>query len=369
MGNETQNRINALMGLYFSKVRVDDGLKKDFHDWFEDDGHIECKYRALELIFDDFLGFDENPSEDVVDSFCEICERLGFPDTGIETERTAAESVSGSKPRWPGSKPRRPVMLRVAAIAVPLLAVSVYGLVFFKVSGSAADSPRSGDGAVAVLTVAGSERTLILTGETERNVSLPDRSNVWINRNSSIEFDVDFTERRIALSGEAYFDVAHAEGDFIVQAGGLSAIVNGTRFNIESHPGSASTVISLYEGSLAVESPGARHYLDAGSGLRYDSDAGRLTPGSVDGSLPEWLHRAVGYVEMRIAEIFESLEMTYGTPIVIDGGSGGFADERVTLWFERAITLDGALAMIEQLSGGFTYRHDEETGEMLVMPR
>ena len=79
--------------------------------------------------------------------------------------------------------------------------------------------------------------TLVTPRGSEYSLTLADGTQVWLNAASRLRF---FTsdrgrERRVWLEGEAYFEVAHdARRPFIVESGGQSIRVLGTRFNINS---------------------------------------------------------------------------------------------------------------------------------------
>lgn len=82
------------------------------------------------------------------------------------------------------------------------------------------------------------------SGEVKQ-VTLPDGSLVWLNGGSTISFEQG-KERRVSLSGEAFFHVARQNGQaFIVESGDVTTKVLGTEFNVnKSLKGVAVDVIS-----------------------------------------------------------------------------------------------------------------------------
>ncbi|MCX2479710.1 DUF4974 domain-containing protein [Pedobacter sp. MC2016-15] len=87
-------------------------------------------------------------------------------------------------------------------------------------------------------------------------VCLPDGTKVWLNAASTLKYPATFSslsERRVVLSGEAYFEVVHnAKQPFIVQTARQQVKDIGTRFNINSYPDEPGIKTTLLEGSAAV---------------------------------------------------------------------------------------------------------------------
>ncbi|MBR8535808.1 FecR domain-containing protein [Carboxylicivirga sediminis] len=98
--------------------------------------------------------------------------------------------------------------------------------------------------------------TLKIPRGGEYQLVLPDGTQVWLNSDSELKFNVPFTgkERRVQLRGEAYFDVAHnANKPFIVESSGQSVEVLGTEFNISAYPEDLNIITTLVEGKVLVE--------------------------------------------------------------------------------------------------------------------
>jgi len=84
---------------------------------------------------------------------------------------------------------------------------------------------------------------------------LSDGTNVWLNAASSIKYPTVFTgnERRVVITGEAYFEVAHnAAKPFRVMAQGQTVEVLGTHFNIDAYTNEPVIKTTLLEGSVKV---------------------------------------------------------------------------------------------------------------------
>lgn len=88
-------------------------------------------------------------------------------------------------------------------------------------------------------------------------VTLPDGTVVWLNAASSLKYPVSFKggERRVELSGEAYFEVAHNKKlPFRVVSNKQRVEVLGTHFNIQAYKDENSWKTTLLEGSVSISS-------------------------------------------------------------------------------------------------------------------
>lgn len=86
-------------------------------------------------------------------------------------------------------------------------------------------------------------------------IILPDGTKVWLNSASSLKYPTAFAgnERRVELTGEAYFEVSKDPGKpFYVKTTTQTVTVLGTHFNINSYADEATTKTTLLEGSVKV---------------------------------------------------------------------------------------------------------------------
>lgn len=105
-------------------------------------------------------------------------------------------------------------------------------------------------------------------------VLLPDGTKVWLNAASSLKYPEVFTgkERRVVLTGEAYFEVAKDKTrPFFVRTvsspkdnRGQDVEVLGTHFNINSYMDDQSVKTTLLEGSVKVSNDNSSKILKPG---------------------------------------------------------------------------------------------------------
>lgn len=88
-------------------------------------------------------------------------------------------------------------------------------------------------------------------------VELPDGTKVWLNAASSLQYPARFDgdQRKVNLSGEAYFEVAHnPKQPFVVETARQQLSVLGTVFNINAYDEEEQTTTTLLEGKVALQS-------------------------------------------------------------------------------------------------------------------
>lgn len=152
-------------------------------------------------------------------------------------------------------------------------------------------------------------------------ISLPDGTRVWLNAESSLKFPTSFagSERRVELSGEAYFEVARNEAmPFLVNSGRQTVRVLGTRFNINAYHNERVIKTTLLEGSVEVTGTrsGKRHILTPGQ-LATTGGTGEIT---VEEGYPEqaiaWKNGKFMFNRESIESIMRKIARWYDTEII-----------------------------------------------------
>lgn len=148
----------------------------------------------------------------------------------------AIGTAQAKKIKWP----------LTAGMALAVAACVAAGLFFYK--------PAAPSGIVASRAPAYRSEVSTKYGSRTKLV-LPDGTQVWLNAGSRLTYDKAFgtATREVALTGEAYFDVAkNAARPFVIHAPGFNIKVLGTAFNVRSFPGEKKSETSLIRGSIEV---------------------------------------------------------------------------------------------------------------------
>ncbi len=111
-----------------------------------------------------------------------------------------------------------------------------------------------------------------------------DGTKVWLNAASSLRFPTNFEgkERKVELSGEAYFEVAKNKAmPFKVKVNKMEVEVLGTHFNINSYEDESTIRTTLLEGSVRINQnkntgilkPGQQAQTDQFGAIKIINDA------------------------------------------------------------------------------------------------
>jgi transmembrane sensor len=162
-------------------------------------------------------------------------------------------------------------------------------------------------------------------------VVLSDGTKVWLNAASSIKYPSKFSkdERRVELTGEAYFEVSQIKSvpssnkkiPFIIKTTNQEVEVLGTHFNINAYLDEHSTRTTLLEGSVRV------FYGRNASVLLKPNQQSIITPGSTPAivnsidpsSAIAWKNGIFNFQDKTLDEVMRQLARWYNLEIVYEG--------------------------------------------------
>lgn len=169
-------------------------------------------------------------------------------------------------------------------------------------------------------------------------LTLPDGTNVWLNAASSIRYPTAFTgkERRVEITGEAYFEVAQNKAKPFhvtfnsplgVGGGGQADIqVLGTAFNINAYPDEPNLKTTLLEGAVKIIFPASPNYsretrLNPGQqALLEKSTPGIRVIDNVDTSaVTAWKNGYFNFNKLDIRTVMRQLSRWYDVEISYEG--------------------------------------------------
>ena len=99
-----------------------------------------------------------------------------------------------------------------------------------------------------------------LSSDSSQVYVLPDKSRVWLNKNTRIYYQPDFGDsvRRVRLKGEAFFEIrADRHKPFIILANGSETRVIGTAFNLKAYE-KEDPVLTVVQGKVEFTDESSR---------------------------------------------------------------------------------------------------------------
>lgn len=153
-------------------------------------------------------------------------------------------------------------------------------------------------------------------------VRLPDGSKVWLNAASSLKYPISFLgrdERRVELSGEAYFEVSHNRAQpFRVISAGQTVEVLGTHFNINSYGNEPQIITTLEEGAVRVSSKTVSQLLKPGEKVINNGYNIEVENADLETELA-WKNGNIIFKSASIEEIMRQVERWYDVKVVYEG--------------------------------------------------
>lgn len=195
------------------------------------------------------------------------------------------------------------------------------------------------------------------------SIALQDGTKVWLNAASSISFPAAFTgaERVVAVTGEAYFEVAKGGGSarnrpFKVQVNKQAAIeVLGTHFNVNAYSDETSLQTTLLEGAVRVTANNHVKLLKPGQQAQVNTQNTAADIAVIKADVAQavaWKEGSFYFKERTgIQEVMRQLARWYDIEVVYENG---VPDVQFTGEMERNLTLKQVVKGLDDMGVSFT---------------
>jgi len=202
-------------------------------------------------------------------------------------------------------------------------------------------------------------------GSKIATITLEDGTRVWLNAASSLKYPVAFTgaERKVEISGEAYFEVAHNKAmPFKVQKDATQITVLGTHFNINSYDDEPAIKVTLLEGAVKINKGNVVAILKPGQQAKIAADI--KTDAGVDtDEVLAWINGKFQFGEAAdIASVMKQLSRWYDVDVEYKGAVNGHIGGTIS----RNENVSQVLKMLE-MTGAVTFKIAEK--KVIVMPK
>lgn len=169
-----------------------------------------------------------------------------------------------------------------------------------------------------------SQMLSFISQDSVAKISMGDGSLLTLNSGSKIEYSEDFVNnRKVTLSGEAYFEVAHIDNNhkFTVEAKELEITVVGTKFNVKAIESSDIVEVSVTEGIVKVRQKDSENYIELriGEKVSFNTNTGEFIKDSVS-TVNDiyWITKKIVFDNAGLSEVASTLSSVYGVDVNID---------------------------------------------------
>lgn len=182
---------------------------------------------------------------------------------------------------------------------------------------------------------------------------LSDGTAVWLNAASSLRYPTAFQgrERRVEITGEAYFEVAHDEGrPFIVKRGLTEVKVLGTHFNVNGYEDEPSLTVTLLKGSVSVTNGHRSKLLQPGQQAVVSAQPGKIDVygGINTDHIISWKNGLFDFDDDELPVIMRQLSRWYDARVEF---AGSVPEGHYTGAIRRQARLSEVLRMLETAGG------------------
>ena len=186
---------------------------------------------------------------------------------------------------------------------------------------------KMADGQIAYQGTSNDKEYNILSnprGSKVISLVLADSSRVWLNAASSLRYPTAFTgnERKVEVTGEAYFEVTHNEAmPFVVSNEKTTVQVLGTRFNVNAYDDESSVNVTLLQGSVSLTTINKKQptIVKPGEQARIDESGRVELSDKVDlEEVMAWKNGLFSYKSADIGAIMRQISRWYNVDVVFE---------------------------------------------------
>ena len=194
---------------------------------------------------------------------------------------------------------------------------------------------------------------IVETSNGERSkVVLADGTSVWLNAGSTLKYGSQFNSknRKVELSGEAYFEVTKQPGEipFTVKTQNYDVVVKGTKFNVTSYSDDEEATTTLLEGKINVRYAGKDIAVLPGEEVLLNKTSGKISHYNTDVSQSNsWIDGGLRFDSISLEELSKRLSRKYDVEIVLDENLDRKTEFRITLQSQE--TIDNVLKALSQI--------------------
>jgi transmembrane sensor len=199
-------------------------------------------------------------------------------------------------------------------------------------------------------------------GETF-GTQLSDGSKIWLNAGSSVRYPVAFTGdvRRVEITGEAYFEVAHSNKPFFVSVRGMEVQVLGTIFTINAYEDEEVIKTTLAEGKVKVKTNQAIMVLKPGQQAQATRAGLKLKENADVEQALAWKNGFFQFDNDNLKTVMRQLGRWYDVTVIYEGAVPDIS-------FSGKLRMQSKLSEVLTLLEKWEVRFRAEGNRVIVLP-
>ncbi len=306
------------ISLIYKKLQniLDSEEEGQLQKWLEDSMENQSLFKQIQLAWE--------KSENLPLSEVELDLEREFTNLLQEIEKEEPEHIPSSTSGFP--------WLRLAAAVLILLSIGYFG--------------RS--------LLLGPDEAERLYTRFDEALILEEGSQVWLREGAELRYPSKFTQnqRRVKLTGEAYFEVSHeVDNTFIVETPSGTIQVLGTSFTVRDYTEGDKLAVYVRTGKVQLSPTDAEEslILERNQMGYYDKEENRLSKDTeVSPNEIAWHTQALAFEDTPLSEVIYTLEKTY--QVRIELSNEDMKDCPFTLSLE-APDIDSYLEFLSEVYG------------------
>lgn len=182
-------------------------------------------------------------------------------------------------------------------------------------------------------------------------LTLADGTLVWLNSGSVLRCPADFDkkERRVQMTGEAYFEVTRQGGsEFTVNTGACDIVVKGTKFDVTAYADDDYVQATLLEGKIEFRHAGKTVEVNPGEQVHMIKKSGQLTKSRVNTEqYNAWTEGRIEYDRITLGELLPKLARHYDVDFHLQTDS--LAGKSLRISVRNDETVDDVMAALARI--------------------
>ncbi len=179
------------------------------------------------------------------------------------------------------------------------------------------------------------KRTTITSGDNFEYIKLPDGSEVYLNKNSTVSYISDFPTRKLTLEGQAYFFVTPGPRNnlFLVHTTHADVVVDGTEFGVNTSTNNEDLAVQVDEGTVSINTDQSGQMVYKKQKVTYNHRTNSYKIDNAGNEFIAWLRelekafdeagKEIGQAAKTIGKEIESESKKIGTELKSEGKKAG----------------------------------------------